>query len=282
MPFFGFGKRAGGRRKAGLLAALGYEPGESVLHRLDPRTKILVLVAVSLAALFFSSFSAMLLLLAGILVLAGISGLPWRLLRGFLLLSPFLVILVLLDSLFPKISSGPVFWSTDFWILHAGLSPGGILFGITMGLRFLCIAGFSFLFIMTTSHDDFIRSLKAGGIPPTLSFSLGYALRSTTTLAGDIRQIMDAQRSRGLDFDGGGLVRNRTNLMALFTPVTVSLLKRSQHVTDAMLSRGFSRAPRKSCYHACRFGQIDAVMLLAVAGFIVVLVLVERAGAMVG
>jgi energy-coupling factor transport system permease protein len=58
-------------------------------------------------------------------------------------------------------------------------------------------------------------------VPATLSFSLGYALRSTTTLAGDVNNIMDAQRSLGLDFESGGLVKNRTNLMALFTPVTV-------------------------------------------------------------
>ena len=156
-----------------------------------------------------------------ILVLSLISGLGKKLMHALILLSPVLAIIVILDSFFPKVSSGPVYFSADIWFLHSEVTFVGILFAITMGLRFLSIAGFSFLFIITTSHDDFIKSLKSLKIPATLSFSLGYALRSTTTLSEDVHNIMDAQRSRGLDFEHGGFVKNRTNLMALFTPVTV-------------------------------------------------------------
>ncbi len=265
-----------GRKKAASRALLRYDPGESFLHRLDPRTKILALLLVSLAALFFTTLAAMALLLGFILVLAFASGLEKKLYRAFLLISPFLAIIIVLDSLFPKVTSGPVWFSANLWFLHAEVTMTGILFAITMGLRFLSIAGFSFLFIMTNSHDDFIRSLKGMRVPATLSFSLGYALRSTTTLAGDVHNIMDAQRSRGLDFENGGLVKNRTNLMALFTPVTVSLLKRSQHVTDAMQSRGFSRTAQKTCYNPCRFKRPDLVMAFVLGGMIVSLFLIDR------
>jgi energy-coupling factor transport system permease protein len=277
MDLPGFRRTAGQGRRARSLAILRYEPGESFLHRLDPRTRMLALLLVSMAALFFSSLAAMVVLLGAILALALVSRLGGNLGRAYLLISPFLAIILILDSLFPKVSGGPVWFAVQAWFLHAEVTPDGILFALTMGLRLLAIAGFSFLFIMTTSHDDFIRSLRSIRIPATLSFSLGYALRSTTSLAGDVRNIMDAQRSRGMDFGEGGLTRNRTNLMAVFTPVTVSLLKRSQHVTDAMQSRGFSRTAQKTCYRPCRFGMADGMMAVSLAGLVLFLFLVEQA-----
>jgi energy-coupling factor transport system permease protein len=272
----GFHRKAGQGRKAESRILLRYEPGESLLHCLDPRTKILLLLVVSLAALFFTTLPAMIVLLSGILILAFISGLGKKLTRAFLLISPFLAMIVILDSFFPKVSSGPVYFSADLWFLHAEVTLVGILFAITMGLRFLSIAGFSFLFIMTTSHEHFIKSLRSMRVPATLSFSLGYALRSTTTLAEDVHHIMDAQRSRGLDFGDGGLLKNRTNLMAVFTPVTVSLLKRSKQVTDAMQSRGFNRTAEKTCFNPCRFGRLDGIIVLALAVLIFSLVIVEQ------
>jgi energy-coupling factor transport system permease protein len=144
-----------------------------------------------------------------------------------------------------------------------------------MGLRLLSLAGISFLFIMTTSHDDLVRSLRTLKVPPTLSFSLGYALRSTTTLTEDTRHIMDAQRSRGLELDRGNFIRNRDKLAALFIPVTVSLLKRSKNTADAMQARGFRQSLHHSSYNPPRFGRPDALMGLILAGLVVVLVLVK-------
>jgi energy-coupling factor transport system permease protein len=272
----GFHRKGGRGRKAESRALLRYDSGESILHRLDPRTKILLLLLVSLAAIFFTSLIAMTMLFLFVLALALISGLEKKLARAFLLISPFLAIIIILDSLFPKVSSGPVWFSAGAGFLHTEVTLAGILFAITMGLRFLSIAGFSFLFIMTTSHDDFMKSLKSMRVPATLSFSLGYALRSTTTLSEDVHNIMDAQRSRGLDFENGGLVKNRTNLMALFTPVTVSLLRRSKQVTDAMQSRGFNRNAPITCYNPCRFSRLDGSMVLWVVGLILSLVLIDR------
>jgi len=272
----GLHPKTGRERKTESRALLRFEPGKSILHHLDPRTKLLALLVVSMTALFFTSLFAMTTLFVFILILALISGHAKKLSRAFLLISPFLAIIIILDSLFPKVSSGPVFFSADIWFLHAGVTLVGILFAVTMGLRFLSIAGFSFLFIMTTSHDDFIKSLKGMRVPATLSFSLGYALRSTTTLSGDVRNIMDAQRSRGLDFGDGGLVKNRTNLMAVFTPVTVSLLKRSKHITDAMQSRGFSRSAQKTCYNPCRFSRLDGIMICVLGGLVLSLFFIDR------
>jgi energy-coupling factor transporter transmembrane protein EcfT len=64
--------------------------------------------------------------------------------------------------------------------------------------------------------------------------------------------------------------------MALFTTVTVSLLKRSKHVTDAMQSRGFNRTTQKTCYNPCRFSKLDVMMILLLGGLILAVVMIDR------
>lgn len=237
-----------------------YQPGTSFLHLLDPRTKLLMLITVSALALLFSSLPVLVLLVLFELALAGISRFIPRFLRALTLLSPLLLLVIVLDSFFSKVSSGPVWFSAQVWILHPEVTTGSVLFALSMGMRLLALAGVSVLFIMTTSPDDFVKSLRKTGFPPMLTFSLGYALRSTTALTMDTRQIMDAQRSRGLELDRGNLVKNPGRLAALFIPVTVSLLKRSDHTADAMQARGFSQSGVRSCYRSPVFGRPDAVM----------------------
>ena len=258
-------------KKLRRLEILRFSPGNSFLHRLDPRTKLLALVIVSVIALLFSSLAALVLLFFFELLLAITSGLAKKFLRALTLVLPLFILVIVLDSFFSKASSGPVYFSAQIGFLHPEVTLAGMILAIAMGFRLLTLAGISFLFIMTTSHDDFIRSLKNMRVPPTLSFSLGYALRSTTSLTEDTRQIMDAQRSRGLELDRGNAIKNRNKLAALFIPVTVSLLKRSKNTADAMQARGFRQSTPHSCYKSQRFSRPDALMGIILVVLIMIL-----------
>jgi energy-coupling factor transport system permease protein len=267
-------KRRG--RKLRRLLLLRFTPGDSFLHRLDPRTKLFSILAVSVAALLFSSLPVLALVFLFELLLAWSSGLLHRFVRALTLISPIFILVIVLDSLFSKAGSGPVWFSAQIGFLHPEVTPGGILFALAMGFRLLTLAGISVLFIMTTSHDDFIRSLRGMRVPPTLAFSLGYALRSTTALTEDTRQIMDAQRSRGLELDRGNVIRNRDKLVALFIPSTVSLLKRSKNTADAMQARGFRQSVPHSCYKSPAFGRPDLLMIVLLFALMLLLLLVNR------
>ncbi|MDD1693358.1 MAG: energy-coupling factor transporter transmembrane protein EcfT [Methanoregula sp.] len=268
------GAGEGVTKKTRRLMLLRYHPGNSFLHRLDPRTKLLVLLTVSASALLFSSLPVLVLVVLFELALACTSRIATRYLRALTLVSPLLVLVIVLDSFFSKVSSGPVYFSAQIGFLHPEVTAGGILFAVAMGLRLLALAGISILFIMTTSPDDFVRSLRGMGLPPILTFSLGYALRSTTSLSGDTRQIMDAQRSRGLELDRGSLIKKPDRLAALFIPVTVSLLKRSGHTADAMQARGYHQSVAQSCYRQQRFGRRDVVMGISLLVLVLFLILV--------
>jgi energy-coupling factor transport system permease protein len=263
-------------RKQSRLSLLRFSPGDSFLHSLDPRTKLLALLLISTVALLFSSLAVLVAVFLFELLLAFTSRIGSRFLRALTLVSPVLLLVIVLDSFFTKTTGGPVYFSAQFGFLHPELTFPGVIFAIAMGFRLLTLAGISFLFIMTTSHEDFIRSLRGMMVPPTLAFSLGYALRSTTSLTEDTRQIMDAQRSRGLELDRGNFIRNRDKLTALFIPATVSLLKRSKNTADTMEARGFRQSMPQSCYKVRKFGRPDLLMGIILGGLMLILLGINR------
>ncbi len=263
-----FNRRPRNRRLDGSAAWARFTPGTSYLHLLDPRTKMGGLIVVSAVSLIQESLVPLLVALLFVLMLAGISDLLHPLIRAFWKISPLLLFIVVIDMFFPKGSTGTVFFSADLGILHPALSSGGILFAGAMGIRLLTITGFGVLFIMTTSCTSVIHALKAMGVPDTLTFSLGYALRSTTALSADLGHIMDAQRSRGLDFEQGSWIRKAEMLMALVIPMIIAVLNRARLVADAMQARGFGSGTRTTCYRPPRPGQRDLSMGLLLAGLV--------------
>lgn len=245
--------------------AVGYIPADSFLHRLDPRTKLITLIAISIAALATTSPVRTALLFTFVAGLAVAAGLARPFSRSLLFLLPLIIFIFVIDGLFPREFWGPVYFSAQIGPFSPEVTPGGLLFAAAMGIRVLVIGGISFLFVMTTSYTDFVASLRASRLPPVIAFSLGYALKSMTALFWDLKNVMDAQRSRALEFDRGTLIKNRRKFMALGIPMTVSVLNRARYVTEAMQSRGFASTPRPTCYHPPHLGRCDLLLLIVLA-----------------
>lgn len=241
--------------------AVGYIPGDSFLHRMDPRTKLLTVLVISIAAFATTSPVRTAFLFAFVAGLAAAAGLARPLFRALLLLLPLLVFIVVIDVFFPEEVWGQVYFSARFGPFTSVITSGGLLYAAAKGIRVLVIGGISFLFVMSTSYTDFVASLRTSRLPPQIAFSLGYALKSMTALYDDLRNIMDAQRSRGLEFDRGTFIKNRRKLMALGIPMTVSVLNRARYVTEAMQSRGFASVAKPTCYRPPRPGRYDLLLL---------------------
>ena len=242
--------------------AVGYIPGGSFLHRMDPRTKLLTMLAISIAAFATISPVRTAFLFAFVAGLAAAAGLVRPFSRALFLLLPLLIFIVAVDVFFPEETWGHVYFSAQIGPFSSVITSGGLLYAAAKGIRVLVIGGISFLFVMTTSYTDFVASLRISRLPPQIAFSLGYALKSMTALYDDLRNIMDAQRSRALEFDRGTLIKNRRKLMALGVPMTVSILNRARYVTEAMQSRGFASASRPTCYRPPHPGRNDLLLLV--------------------
>jgi len=260
--------RSLGRRHDGGADWARFTPGTSFLHHLDPRTKMGGLIVISGLSLVQESLVPLLIALLFVLALAECSGLVSPLFRAYWRFSPLLLFIIVVDLLFPRTVTGTVYLSADLGLLHPTVSTGGLLFAAAMGVRLLTIGGFGVLFVMTTSCTAVIHALKTLGFPDTFTFSLGYALRSTTALSTDLGHIMDAQRSRGLDFERGSWMMKGEMLMALVIPMIIAVLNRARLVADALQARGFGSGARTTCFHPPHPGRRDLVMSGLLAGLI--------------
>ena len=220
----------------------------------------LSLVTIGILALFADDpirMGVIFLFIAGIAVF---SRLGIQFMRAVVMAAPLVIFVVVLDLFFGGYATGVVYYSADLWIFHPALTSDRIVFACTMGLRLLSIATFSILFVVTTDYNSFVQGLKRMKFPGMLSFSLGYALKSTTALSEDLKNIMDAQRSRGMEFDKNLVLKQRNKLMAVSIPLSVSVLRRSKQVSDAMLCRGYGANPVTTNYSRIAFGKDDYLM----------------------
>lgn len=255
------------KRKRGIT----YIPGDSYLHRLDPRSKLFLLITVSLCSLLTSSFILMAVIFAVVCLLALVSGVLREWTYSLRFFVPLLLFVVIIDAFFAAdYGTGTVIWAGHWWIFSPVLTTGRIVFAGAMMFRLLSIGGFSFLFIMTTPYNRFIQSLRGMRLPQILCFSLGYALRSVTQLSRDVRNIMDAQRSRGFEYNAKTLRKNPELSLSLAIPMVVSVLHRSEQVSDAMQCRGYGNSASPSVYRPVSFQYRDWIVLF---GSIVILII---------
>lgn len=249
---------------------LRYVKGDSFIHKLDPRTKIMLLLAFICSAMLTVDTMLNMAIFVALLALAASSGAFRHWLKMLWHMAPLIALIIVFDSLFSHVSWGPVLFSTQQWILRITVTPGSIVYAITIGVRFLTLIGTSFLFIMTTQFEDLVAGLRKLYVPYLLALSLGLALRSITLLAADLKAITDAQRSRCLELDARSLLQRADRLLSLAVPAVVCLIYRSRNVSSAMHCRGYGHVARPTLYSRLRlkandWGVISCLLLGIIA-----------------
>jgi len=219
-----------------------YFPGQSFIHRLDPRVK-LVLTCVYITALFLAKgFLSYGIMLVWLVIAVACSGVPVRLfLRG---LRPLIAIIVFTGVLNIFYTEGYVLF--QWWIFR--VTAEGLFMAGRMILRILMLVTGTFLMTYTTSPlqltdamERLFGPLKKLRLPVhELSMMMSIALRMIPTLIEEADKIMNAQRARGADFDSGNVVKRAKALIPLLVPLFVSAFRRAEELATAMECR---------CYH---------------------------------
>ena len=219
-----------------------YFPGNTVVHRLDPRTEQLMVV-VYIVALFLAkwwvSYGEMLAFLVTAVMLSHIT--PKALFRG---LKPLIVIMVFTALINLFYSDGEVL--VKFWIFR--ISREGIVQAAFLVLRIMMLVTGTFLMTYTTSPialtdgmESLLSPLKKLHFPVhELSMMMSIALRFIPTLIEETDKIMSAQKARGADFESGNIFRRAKALVPILVPLFVSAFRRADELATAMECR---------CYH---------------------------------
>ena len=242
-----------------------YFPGNSVVHRLDPRTKLIMLILYIVAlfcAVSWISYAVMLIFLA---VVIKISTIPLKaLVRG---MKPLILILVFTGvlNLFFTVGEGdPV---VDFWIFT--IYTEGIVRAAFMVIRILMLISGTFLLTYTTSPisltdglESLLNPLKVLRLPVhELSMMMCIALRFIPTLIEETDKIMSAQKARGADFETGSLLQRVKALVPILVPLFISAFRRADELATAMECRCYQGGEGRTKMKLLRFSYFDFVAL---------------------
>ena len=219
-----------------------YFPGNSPIHNLDPRAKLVGLICY-IVALFLGkwliTYAILLLVLAAVVAVSKVS--VKALLRG---MKPVVFILVFTAVLNMFYTPGEALVS--FWVFT--VTKEGIVHAFFMVVRILMLISCTFLLTYTTSPlaltdglESLMGPLKKLHVPVhELSMMMSIALRFIPTLIEETDKIMSAQRARGADFDSGNLIQKARALIPLLVPLFISAFRRADELATAMECR---------CYH---------------------------------
>ena len=250
-----------------------YFPGNSVIHRLDPRTKLIVLVVYMVTLFVASGWVSYGVLLLFLLTVIKISAIPGKsIVRGMKPLVMILVFTGVLNLFFNK--DGRVL--VDFWGIT--ITTGGAERAAVMLVRILMLVTATFLLTYTTSPisltdglESLMNPLKVIKVPVhELSMMMCIALRFIPTLIEETDKIMSAQKARGADFESGKLMERAKSLIPILVPLFISAFRRADELATAMECRcyqgGEGRTKMKQLhYQRNDFAAFGAAALLTAA-----------------
>jgi len=240
-----------------------YFPGNSPVHRLDPRTKLIMLV-IYIVALFCAvnwiSYAVVFVFLAATIT---ISTIPVKsILRG---MKPLVLILVFTGVLNLFFTTGEGKPLVDFWFIT--IYAEGITRALFMMIRILMLISGTFLLTYTTSPisltdglESLLNPLKAIRLPVhELAMMMCIALRFIPTLIEETDKIMSAQKARGADFESGSLLQRVKALVPILVPLFISAFRRADELATAMECRCYQGGEGRTKMKLLRFSYFDFV-----------------------
>lgn len=252
-----------------------YFPGESWIHRLDPRTKIIATL-VYIAALFVANdFWGVLAAVVALAVVIGISRVPLKfILKG---LKPIFLIILFTFVLNLFMIPGRVM--ARLWIFT--ITEEGLYTAFFMAARLILLIIGSSLLTLTTkpiSLTDGIESLLSPfrrlGVPAhELAMMMTIALRFIPTLLEETDKIMKAQQARGADFESGNIIRRAKSLIPILVPLFISAFRIAQELAMAMEARCYRGGQYRTRMNAMKLGGRDAAAAFFLAAFLAGMIL---------
>lgn len=245
-----------------------YFPMGSVIHKLDPRTKLLLTVVYIVMVFVSNNFISLFFCLfvgAGVIALSKI---PVKtVIKG---LKPIFLIVIITSVLqIAYVKTGLML--VDFWKIQ--ITSGGVLTAIFMALRISLLIVMSTMLTYTTSPTSLTNGLdrifapfkKIGLDFHTVTMIMTIALRFIPTLIEEVDKIMSAQKSRGANFEQGSLMKRAKALIPLFIPLLFNSIRRAYELANAMTCRCYNGGKGKTTMNALKFSGRDYTVILGIA-----------------
>ncbi|MDR1421874.1 MAG: energy-coupling factor transporter transmembrane protein EcfT [Coriobacteriales bacterium] len=252
-----------------------YHHADSVIHRLDPRVKLTLLIVWIATVFCADTWWGLCLLLAFLLIVIALSHIAFRVvIKAFAPLSFLLIFPLVFNALFinagmPLVHLGPLL-----------ITDEGLYRGVFMTLRLFELFLSATILTLTTSPISLtgaIASMLAPferfGVPAAeIAMMISIALRFIPILMEDFDRIRKAQTARGAVFDSGGPLRRLRALMPLLIPLFAQSFHHAEELAVAMESRCYYGGARRTSYHILRLGLRDLAAACVMLALLIVMI----------
>jgi len=255
-----------------------YYPGDSFVHKMDPRMKLVLVLAFITAVFLVKSLYSY--IVVALFVLAAILSSRVPLKSVLKSAKSILIILVITAALNVFFYNGGARVLWHWWKIT--ISVEGLLFALGMALRLVSLVLGSTLLTLTTTPmnltdgmESLMKPLKVIRFPVhDVAIIMSIALRFIPILIEEVDKIMLAQKARGADFESGGLMKRARALLPVLIPLFVSAFRRADELALALDARCYNATPNRTKYKVLRLGWRDAAgaaaCALLIAGIIAV------------
>ncbi len=253
-----------------------YYPAKSVIHRLDPRTKLLALIAfivlIFVSDNFYSLFACGLVIIISIAAARVPFGRVLRSVKGIIFILLFTAIL---NLFFYKGKN--LLWGWGIITIYRE----GIIFTVFLMFRLFFLVMASSVLTLTTTPveltdgiESLLKPLKYIRFPVhELALIMSIALRFIPTLIDETNRIISAQKARGADFESGNIFKRIKAIVPILIPLLISAFRRADELGDAMDARCYSSSKNRTKYKKLKFAWRDLAAVFAIAVLIAGVVL---------
>ncbi len=246
-----------------------YFPGETIIHKLDPRVKIILTFVFIISLFFINKFYPYIFIFIFVLVTTKLSKVPFKYIFKGIKPLMFIIIITFLINMF--MTKGEILWE----IGPLDVTKEGLIQAVFMALRLIFLIMGTTLLTLTTSPisltdgiEKLLSPLKKIGVPAhELAMMMTIALRFIPTLLEETDKIMKAQMARGADFESGNVLKRAKSLVPLLVPLFVNAFRRADELAMAMEARCYRGGEHRTRLNEIKLKRRDFVALIIMTIF---------------
>ena len=254
-----------------------YYPAKSILHQLDPRTKLVATLLYLISLFLFDGFAGYIVATVFLVSIIKLSKVPFKfIVKGLKPIIMLLMITVLFNLFLTQ--SGEVLFS--FWILT--VTSGGLHTAVFMAMRLIYLILGSSLMTFTTTPNELtdgieklLGPLRKIKVPVhEIAMMMSIALRFIPILLEETDKIMKAQIARGADFESGNIIQRAKSMIPILVPLFVSAFRRANDLAMAMEARCYNGGEGRTKMKPLHYAKRDYVAYVVVIVYVVITCLV--------
>ncbi len=256
-----------------------YYPAKSIVHRLDPRVKLVSTLLYLISLFLFKSISGYLIATLFLIWVIGVSRVPFSfIVRGLKPVIMLLMITVLFNLFLTR--SGAVLFHA--WIFT--ITEGGLVTAVYMAVRLIYLIIGSSLMTFTTTPNELTDGIEALLYPLNkvrvpvheVAMMMSIALRFIPILLEETDKIMKAQIARGADFESGNMIQRAKSMIPILVPLFVSAFRRANDLAMAMEARCYRGGEGRTKMKPLHYRSRDFLAYLTMAVYVVLVVVIGR------